>query len=141
MTMSTKSPKKLEQALIAEMAKYPDAVIAAVYQWGHALHAATVPRVPFDTGRLRNSGYVAPPTGGKTVTVEVGFGTVYARRQHYELTWRHPKGGEALYLQKTLDEMEPTFVPTIARLAKRNAEKGITAAAIPATAPTRPEET
>jgi hypothetical protein len=138
--MKTSSPTKIERALIAEMAKYPGAVVAAVYQWGHMLHAATVPRVPFDTGRLRNSGFVTPPTGGTSPTVEVGFGTVYARRQHYELGWRHPKGGEALYLQKTLDEMEPTFVATLAKLTKRNAERGITAAAIPATAPTRPEE-
>ncbi len=38
------------------------------------------------------------------VTAEITFNTVYAARQHEELDWKHPKGGEAKYLQKAIQE-------------------------------------
>jgi hypothetical protein len=34
-----------------------------------------------------------------TVEAEVSFNEIYAARQHEELTWQHPKGGQAKYLE------------------------------------------
>lgn len=40
--------------------------------------------------------------GGGILTAKVEFNQVYAHRQHYELGWKHPRGGEALYLANAL---------------------------------------
>ena len=86
-------------------------------------------RAPVDEGTLRGSGELAllvngtrhagggmaaSPAAGPTagvgsgrrvnVTAEITFNTVYAARQHEELGWKHPKGGEAKYLQKAIQE-------------------------------------
>lgn len=37
-----------------------------------------------------------------TLDAEVSFNTVYAARQHEELDWEHPRGGQAKYLEGPL---------------------------------------
>ncbi len=86
-------------------------------------------RAPLDEGTLRASGAItlivnrqrfdgpgmmaaaiaaarAATLGGLPVTIEaeVSFNTVYAARQHEETTWRHPRAGEAKYLERPLLE-------------------------------------
>lgn len=65
------------------------------------------PRVPIDTGAMRNSGRVYQAGRGQVV---VGYrrpgpnGDVITVRQHEDLTLRHPRGGEAKWLERTFDE-------------------------------------
>lgn len=86
-------------------------------------------RAPIDEGTLRGSAELALVVNGSTfsgsgmieqataaalaassgrrrvrITAELSFNTVYAARQHEELDWNHPKGGEAKYLQKAIQE-------------------------------------
>lgn len=86
-------------------------------------------RAPIDEGTLRGSAELALVVNGSTfsgsgmieqatsaaiaaasgrrrvrITAELSFNTVYAARQHEELDWQHPKGGEAKYLQKAIQE-------------------------------------
>lgn len=86
-------------------------------------------RAPIDEGTLRGSaelalivngsrftggGMLAEATGAALAAAELGhrvrisaelsFNTIYAARQHEELDWHHPKGGEAKYLEKAIHE-------------------------------------
>lgn len=47
--------------------------------------------------------------GDVTADVEVSFNEVYAARQHEELDWNHPLGGQAKYLEQPFKELEPRF--------------------------------
>lgn len=43
---------------------------------------------------------------GREQAVYVSFNTVYARRQHEELEWEHPKGGKAKYLEDPFNRLK-----------------------------------
>lgn len=57
-------------------------------------------RVPLDEGTLERSGRV--DVDG--LEGAVSYDTVYARRQHEELTWRHLPGRTAKFLEIAMDE-------------------------------------
>lgn len=74
-------------------------------------------RTPRDEGTLQRSGAV---TARDTEAV-VSFDTPYAVRQHEELTWNHPRGGQAKYLESAMiDESE-----TMARIIQAQIERGM----------------
>lgn len=62
------------------------------------LTALSVPLTPIDLGDLRQATH---PTYATPATLEsrVSNDMEYAARQHEELTWRHPEGGQAKYLE------------------------------------------
>lgn len=88
-------------------------------------------KAPVDTGHLRESGSVEiqgvtvagssggvqatgqpPPATGTSVTARIGFNATtkdgkrsYAQIQHERIDFNHPKGGEAKYLEKALEEV------------------------------------
>lgn len=45
----------------------------------------------------------------RTLDVEVSANTIYAARQHEELDWSHPLGGQAKYLEGPLVERAPRY--------------------------------
>ena len=53
---------------------------------------------PVDTGTLRRSGSVRASSADNTV--KISFNTPYALRQHEEMSYNHPKGGQAKYLEQ-----------------------------------------
>ena len=59
-------------------------------------------RVPLEEGTLERSGAVTLNAEGDEAAVS--YDTVYARRQHEELTWKHDPGRSAKYLELALDE-------------------------------------
>lgn len=98
------------------------------------------PRAPVLTGRLRQSGWVGRPRErgyymkagtragvqqywlSRQATVRFGFGAddavgslaatrKYARRQHENMTYRHPRGGGPKYLERTLQEAQAGLIP------------------------------
>lgn len=114
------------------------AVAAATYQEGFALMAKSKPQVPVDTGRLRQTGYVAPPTGSPAVT-EVGYGTEYASAVHDKLEVHHPVGN-AEYLKRPFDAIQTGYAARLAKRAADNWKKGVGVDSIPAIEPTKPEK-
>lgn len=105
--------------------KYPQAMAAAIYKLGVAILSDSLPRVPREFGVLRASGYVAPPTGqGLNADVQLGYGTVYAVPQHERLDYRHPRGGEAKYLENAINAVAPSALPKLAKWAQEIAEAG-----------------
>lgn len=59
-------------------------------------------RVPLEEGILQDSGRTV--VDSTALTAGVTFDTVYARRQHEELTWRHAPGRTAKYVEGPLTE-------------------------------------
>lgn len=57
-----------------------------------------------------------------TMDVEVSFNTVYAARQHEELDYAHPLGGQAKYLETPLRENADRYGRIIHLAARRGAQ-------------------
>ena len=76
--------------------------------------------VPLETGQLSRSGRAEVDRAG--LLAAVSFDTVYAVRQHEELTWRHPNGRQAKYLETPMrteaDIMGKIIATAIARALK-----------------------
>lgn len=111
---------------VREVAKrYPRAMAGAIYKLAIAIFSNALPRVPVEFGALRASGYVAPPQGeGLEADIELGFGTVYAVPQHERLDYKHPRGGEAKYLEKAVYAVTPQALPLLSRWAQELAARG-----------------
>jgi hypothetical protein len=101
----------------------------------------SVERAPVDLGDLRGSGYAklngrtiakGSPDGGvssmgsasasgvEKLEGVIGFEEPYALKQHEDLTLNHPKGGEAKYLEKTLDENMEKYINYLAGEVKNS---------------------
>jgi hypothetical protein len=100
-----------------------EAGLKALRTGAEAILTEAIDEAPIDTGTLRRSGTVtvgALPDGvqvyeaaeagaemkdafkkeaGKEKAVYISFNTPYARRQHEELDYEHPRGGKAKYLE------------------------------------------
>jgi len=73
------------------------AAMEAINTGAEAILTDAIDETPVDTGTLRRSGGVS--WGLDRESVYVSFNTPYARRQHEELDYRHPRGGKAKYLE------------------------------------------
>lgn len=86
----------------------------AVRQAAADLQGRAVRDAPVDTGDLRGSGHATDPVWvGNKVVARVEFDLPYAKRQHEETEWEHPKGGKAKYLSDNVDEMRPKYIAYI----------------------------
>ncbi|WP_167455201.1 minor capsid protein [Amycolatopsis kentuckyensis] len=100
-----------------------DAEATAAAEHGLALGAEHVLQasravVPLEEGTLERSG-VASQDG---LEAAVSYDTVYAARQHEELTWRHTEGRTAKYLEGPLNAEQGTVAEIIAAELRRALE-------------------
>ena len=64
-------------------------------------------KAPVKEGHLRESVEVDVETKGSEIIGEIRFTEKYAAKQHEHVQYRHPKGGEAKYLEKAaLEKVE-----------------------------------
>lgn len=117
------------EALVANIKRlgkaYPEAMAGALYKLGVVILSEALPRVPVEFAVLRTSGYVSPPEGeGVKANVEVGFGTVYAVAQHERMDYRHPRGGEAKYLEKAVHAVAPRSLEMLSKWLEATATSG-----------------
>ncbi|WP_202865060.1 hypothetical protein [Serinicoccus sediminis] len=82
-----------------------------VYLAGEHLLTESRANAPIDEGTLRGTGAVYHD--GLTATV--GFDGPYAARQHEELDWHHPRGGQAKYLEEPMQTEQPVIRSLIAQ--------------------------
>jgi hypothetical protein len=117
--MARRSKWRIKEAVkIAEKAG-----LKALRTGAEAILTEAIDEAPIDTGTLRRSGtvtvgskadggqvYAAAESGtemkdaypdkiGQEKAVYISFNTPYARRQHEELDYEHPRGGKAKYLE------------------------------------------
>jgi len=62
--------------------------------------------------------------GDNQIEAEDGFNTPYAARQHEEILWKHPQGGEAKYLEKPLKQQANDYARNIATAIKGEVTHG-----------------
>ena len=101
--------------------------LKALRTGAEAILTEAIDETPIDTGTLRRSGTVTvgelpdgvqvyeaaesgsemkdafPDPVGKEKAVYISFNTPYARRQHEELGYNHPRGGKAKYLEDSFN--------------------------------------
>lgn len=77
-------------------------------------------RAPVKTGDLKGSGF--SERDGLDVTV--GFTEPYALRQHEELEYEHPKGGEAKYLENPFKERVNKYIRAVGEAVRKAVDKG-----------------
>lgn len=99
------------------------AMRAAARVWGakagHDLLGRAQRDAPLDEGTLRGSGTVEIVETPAGVDVTVAFATPYAARQHEEVSWQHPKGGKAKYLEDALKEQASRYEAALAAAVAR----------------------
>lgn len=107
-----------------------EAGLKALRTGGEKILTEAIKAAPVDTGTLRRSGTVTvgklpnfgqvyesaqagndmgkafPGETGKEKAVYVSFSTPYARRQHEELGYHHPRGGGPKYLETPFRQLE-----------------------------------
>ncbi len=75
-------------------------------------------RAPVDKGDLKGSGF----SEREGLTAVVGFTEPYALRQHEELRYNHPRGGEAKYLENPYKENKNKYIKHLADSTRRAVE-------------------
>lgn len=108
------------------------AVATALYQEAEGIMTEAKQRTPVDTGALRASGHVAPPTRvGNTTEIVLAFGgsgfanedgtpvDAYAIYVHEDLSKHHPVG-QAKFLESAILEAAPELPDRIAERMKRD---------------------
>lgn len=93
-------------------ARVQNATGRALFRAGEYVAGEAVQRAPIKEGTLRRSVAVKHVD---EQTVQVGFHTPYAVRQHEELGYRHPKGGQAKYLESVLTDNRDTILQILAQ--------------------------
>ena len=124
-----------------------EAGLKALRTGAEAILMEAIDETPIDTGTLRRSGTVtvgALPDGaqvyeaaesgsdmkdafpgleGKEKAVYISFSTPYARRQHEELDYNHPRGGKAKYLEDPFNRNKKKVLQYAEKQVKKALEK------------------
>jgi hypothetical protein len=80
-------------------------------------------QVPIEEGTLERSGRASMDRS--SLTAAVSYDTVYAARQHEELTWQHAPGRKAKYLEDPFLTEEPQVAALIQAAIRRALIAGI----------------
>lgn len=75
-------------------------------------------QVPLEEGTLERSGVAS--VDASSLTASVSYDTVYAARQHEELTWRHDEGRKAKYLEDPMNDEVGTVRDLIVAAVRRS---------------------
>jgi len=124
-----------------------EAGLKALRTGAEAILTEAIDETPFESGTLRRSGTVtvgALPDGaqvyeaaeagrdmkdvflgpvGKEKAVYISFNTPYARRQHEELGYNHPRGGKAKYLEDPFNRNKDKVLKYAEKQVKKALEK------------------
>lgn len=105
MSVKLRGVREMRRKLAEQTKRVEKALGGALFQEGTAIISESQKIVPHEFGVLERSAYVAPPQKKvQQVTVEIGYGTEYALRQHEELSWQHRGGRQAKYLEQPLSK-------------------------------------
>jgi hypothetical protein len=85
---------------------------------GYDLKAKSVKLAPLDNADLRGSGFMK--TEGDYVIV--GFTQPYALKQHEHTEYKHPKGGQAKYLEQPLKDNLKKYIKILEDSTKEAVE-------------------
>lgn len=73
----------------------------------NALYEAAIPLTPLgETGNLRNNTHIDLKIVDGTAFAQLNYNMIYATRQHEETSWRHPRAGQAKFLEKAAQQRQ-----------------------------------
>jgi hypothetical protein len=120
MPMVLKGVEQVQAAFKSAQRRWPEGIGTALYKAGVQFIADAVRRAPIEHGTLRRSAYVSAPAPKDRPRVELGFGVVYAYRQH-EGDYEH-KDGERHYLKNAIESQIGNVTQRIPEWTKTAAE-------------------
>lgn len=103
---------KIQKEINKRLLQISEATPRAINDCALDLMGKSVPLAPIDTGDLRGSAHVDNATSSH-MTAILSYQEVYALRQHEELSYNHPKGGQAKYLEQPFKENSNKYVQHI----------------------------
>lgn len=127
--MSRRNPieidsRELDRQLKKAIRRNPELAAKKVTAIALDLAGRSARLAPVDTGDLRNN--CSAEINGSTVftnkskcgeavpalklSAEIGYSLPYALRQHEELGYKHPKGGQAKFLEQPFSENEQKYI-------------------------------
>ncbi len=99
--------------------KFPLVSARALYEEALIEEKESRSRTPVEFGPLRASHVTTPPLiDGRTITVKIVVGgpsAPYAPYVHEDLEAEHPNGGQAKFLESTIDESRPYMAARVGR--------------------------
>lgn len=106
--------KRLEQKLSRKASRMEKAAERTLESVGADLEGKSSRFAPVEIGALRGSSYHEVSSSGGEVSVEVGFkGLEYIIVQHESLSFQHPRGGSAKFLERPWAESKPRYFKAI----------------------------
>lgn len=105
----------------ALVARVKSGARAGVLEGAQAIATASQELTPVLEGVLRASTFVHMPVedNGQILT-GVGNNMIYAARQHEEVGWNHPRGGQAKYMETAKNQNEDKVRQTVINHIKGN---------------------
>src|SRR4051794_23359067 len=102
-----------------------EALAAALYQEAAAVMAESIKECPVDTGRLRQSNYVAPAEDLDDPAVQVGYGAAYGLYVHERGDLKHPSPTKDHFLSDPLARATDGYGTRVAKRAQGNLNNGV----------------
>lgn len=101
-------------------------IVDGLNSWGERVLSQSIPLVPLDEATLMQSGHVVEADIQEpSPKVQVRYGTVYAARQHEELTWKHDPGRQAKYLETPFKAEIPLLEPYLQAIVRAVVRTGV----------------
>lgn len=106
--------KALDKQLANALKRNPKVTAKTIKAIALDLQSKSAKLAPVDTGDLRNNCNAdLSKANGSKASATVGYSLPYALRQHEELGYNHPKGGQAKFLEQPFLENEKKYIDKI----------------------------
>lgn len=93
--------------------------VYAIQVWAQHVLGEAQRLAPVEEGTLRAAGDVSVTETLDGADVTISFSTPYAAKQHEELGYAHPIGGQAKYLETPFKANLPRLAPVVAAALRR----------------------
>lgn len=113
------------EAIAAAKKRYQQAAAAAVYQEASAVMAESLTECPVDSGRLRQSHYVAPPSDLDDPVAHAGYGADYGVMVHERDDMKHAAPTKAHFLSDPIARTTEGYGERVAKRIHNNFANGV----------------
>lgn len=117
--MTIRGLREVEARIAEALNRIEGASNEAVRDVCFDLLGRSVELAPIEDGELRGSGKVEFEEDGNKLVGTVSFNTPYAVVQHEEMSYNHPQGGQAKYLEQPYQQNAERYVRHIADSVRR----------------------
>lgn len=116
-----------------------EAIAAAIYQEAAACMAESLKQCPVDSGRLRQSHFVAPPQDLDDPVAQVGYGAAYGVYVHERTDLKHNEPTKDHFLSDPLTLSTEGYAGRLTKRAQENLNRGVDRGSVSGLYPKRPK--